>query len=269
VTVASDGLPTQVAVPLMITAPAGTTAGSSHDVTVTARTAGAPAVSRVLHVSAQPAGTCASQTGTSCAVDLSRAYDRDGVASLSEPAQGNFDGKGFSYDAGLLPAAGPTTLGGVTYQAPSTTGTEPNFVVADGQTVALPEGSYSRIQVLGSAANGGTGIEGGTATVTYTDGTTASVPLQFSDWSTGSPEFGNTTAISMPNRVGAGGKSTVKVSIFRTTVPLDAHKTVRSLTLPHRAVPEWTAPGLGGTAWDHDSDLQVYAMTLQGTTSTR
>ncbi|MGC5167129.1 GH92 family glycosyl hydrolase [Luteimicrobium sp. DT211] len=267
VKVSSDGLPAQAKVTVAVTAPAGTEAGT-YDVTVTARTAGAPAVDRVVHVTVQPGGACATTTDTSCAVDLSAAYDRDGVASADAPTQGNIDGLGYSYAADLLPAAGPTTIGGVTYQAPSTAGTDKNLVEADGQTVALPTGSYSALQVLGAAVNGGTGILGGTAVVTYTDGTTASVPLQFTDWGKRDLEFGNTAAITMPYRMSTGGKNTTQVSIYRATVALDASRTVRSLTLPRASVPEWTAPGLVGTAWDHDSGMEIYAMTLQGTPST-
>jgi hypothetical protein len=265
VTVASGGLPTQADVPLTVTAPQGTKAGD-YKVTVTARLAGASAVTRTVTVSAKAAGTCAIRTSTSCAVDLSAAYDLDGVASIDNPSQGDLDGKGSSYAADLLPAAGPATLGGITYQAPSTSGTDDNFVSANGQTVALPKGNFGRLQVLGAAVNGGTGIEGGTAVVTYTDGTTASVPLKFGDWSGHDPEFGNAVAIAMPYRVTAGtGKSSVGVSLYQATVSLDAGKTTRSITLPQQKVPEWVAPGLGGTAWDHDSITDIYAMTLQGT----
>jgi hypothetical protein len=227
---------------------------------------GATAVHRTAHVSAEKAGACAITTGSSCAVDLSSDYDLDGVATLSQPSQGDLDGKGSSYAADLLPAAGPTTLGGVTYQAPSTSGTDDNFVTADGQTVALPKGNYGRLQVLGTAVNGGTGIEGGRAVVTYADGSTSSALLRFTDWSSGEPEFGNDVAIAMPYRITAGqGKSSVALSLYRATVSLDAQKAVRSITLPGESVPEWVAPGLGGTAWDHDSSTEIYAMTLQGT----
>ncbi|MFC8734387.1 GH92 family glycosyl hydrolase [Luteimicrobium sp. NPDC057192] len=267
VKVSSNGLPTQAKVSLAVTAPAGTAAGT-YDVTVTARTAGASAVRHVVHVKAQPAGACATQTDTSCAVDLSAAYDRDGVATADAPTQGNIDGLGYSYAADQLPAAGPTTIGGVTYQAPSTAGTDKNLVEADGQTIALPQGSYGALQVLGAAVNGGTGILGGTAVATYTDGTTASVPLQFTDWGKRDLEFGNTAAITMPYRMSTTGKNNTQVSIYRATVALDASKTVRSLTLPRSSVPEWTAPGLVGTAWDHDSGMEIYAMTLQGTPGT-
>jgi len=264
VKVSSDGLPTQAKVSLAITAPARTPAGT-YDVTVTARTPGASPVEHVVHVAARPTAACATKTDTSCAVDLSAVYDRDGVATTDAPTQGDIDGLGYSYAADLLPTAGPTTIGGVTYQAPSTTGTDKNFVEADGQTVTLPKGNYGALQVLGAAVNGGTGVLGGSAVVTYTDGTTTSALLQLTDWGKRDLEFGNTAAITMPYRMSTGGKNNTQVSLYRATVALDASKTVRSITLPRSSVPEWTAPGLVGTAWDHDSGMEIYAMTLQGT----
>ncbi|ROS78833.1 GH92 family glycosyl hydrolase [Cellulomonas sp. PhB143] len=269
VRISSDGLPTQVEVPVTVTAPAGTAAGD-YPVTVTARASGSDPVRTSATVSAKATGGCAARTSTSCAVDLSGDYDTDGVASLADPGSGDLDGKGSSLAADLLPAAGPTTLDGVTYEAPSTVGTDANFVKAHGQTVALPAGRYSRLQILGTSTNGGTGVEGGTAVVTYRDGSTADVPVSMTEWTADEPEFGNAVALDMPYRVSAkDGKVSDDVALYRTSVRLDVYKTVRAITLPRPAVPEWVAPGLTGTAWDHDSDLNVYAMTLQGSTDGR
>lgn len=260
--VASHGLPTQVKVPLTVTAPADTKPGT-YTVSVTVHMAGTAPVHKTANISARPPGSCATRTSTACAVDLSGYYNRDGAATLTHPSQGNLDGHGSSYAANLLPKPGPTTLGGVTYQAPPTTGTEPNFVTADGQTLTLPKGRYGKLSILGAATNGATGVQGGAAVVTYSDGSTASVPIKFSKWIGDKTEFGNHTAIKMPYLITAHGKDSKPVSLYHTTITLNPNKTVRTLTLPHPSVPEWVAPGLTGTAWDHNSDLQVYAMTLQ------
>lgn len=263
---ASRGLPTQVKVPLTVTAPAGTKPGS-YQVSVAARMAGATPVKKKATISARAPGGCAIKTSTSCAVDLSAAYNHDGVATLAHPSQGNFDGNGSSYAADLLPAPGPATLGGVTYEAPPTSGTDPNFVKADGQAIVLPTGHYTSLDVVGAASGGGTGVEGGTAFVTYRDGSTASVPFKLTDWTGGSPEFGNAVALHMPYRLTAdGGKKSAPVSLYHTNLRLDAGKQVRALSLALSSVPEWVAPGLTGRAWDHNSDLQIYAMTLQNST---
>jgi predicted alpha-1,2-mannosidase len=264
VSVASNGLPTQVKVPITVTAPAGTQPGN-YAVSVTASLAGATAVHKTATVSAQAPGRCASQTSTSCAVDLSGDYNTDGVATTANPLQGDFDGQGSSYAANLLPAPGPVTLGGITYQAPSTSGTDPNFVKADGQTLALPAGNYSELDVVGAASGGSTGSDGRTAVVTYSDGSTASVHLKLTDWGASAPAFkDNSVALQMPYRLTPSGQSSSPVSLYQTKIPLDAGKTVRSISLPAPSVPIWVAPGLTGVTWNHDSDLQIYAMTLQG-----
>ena len=260
VELASYGLPTQVEVPLKVTAPAGTRAGA-YKVSITATMPGAAPVQKQATISAQLPGSCAIETSTSCAVDLRDLYNQDGVATQAEPSQGNFDGHGNSYAADLLPPPGAATFAGVTYQAPPTTG--PNFVKADGQAVVLPTGRYSRLDIVGAASNGSTGSDGLTAIVTYQDGSTASVQLNFTSWDSRHPDFGNGVALRMPYRLGNGGKSPAAVSLYQTTLQLDPHKQIRAISLPFRSVPIWVPPGLTGTAWDHDSDLQIYAMTLQ------
>jgi len=262
VEVASYGLPTQVEVPVTITAPAGTRPGA-YKVSITASMPGAAPVQKQATISVQAPASCAFETSTSCAVDLSGAYNEDGVATQADPSQGNFDGQGNSYVADLLPPPGPATFGGVTYQAPPTSGTDPNFVKANGQAVVLPTGRYSSLEIVGAASNGSTGSDGLTAIVTYQNGSTALVPLRFTSWTSRHPDFDNGVALPMPYRLGAAGKSSAAVSLYQTTLRLDPHQQIRAISLPFRSVPIWVAPGLTGIAWDHDSDLQIYAMTLQ------
>lgn len=262
VEVASYGLPSQVEVPVTITAPARTMPGA-YQVSIAASLPGAAPVQKQATISAQVPGSCAIETRTSCAVDLSHAYNEDGVATQSNPSQGNFDGQGNSYAAELLPAPGPTAFAGITYQAPPTVGTGPNFIKANGQVVVLPTGRYSSLNIVGAASNGSTGSDGLTAIVTYQDGSTALIPLEFTNWTSRDADFDNGVVLRMPYRLGAGGKSSVAVSLYKTTLRLDPHQQVRAISLPFRSVPIWTEPGLTGIAWDHDSDLHIYAMTLQ------
>jgi predicted alpha-1,2-mannosidase len=262
VMVASYGLPTRIEIPLKITAPAGTPPGT-YQVSITASMDGAAPLQEQATISAQLPGSCSINAATSCAVDLSSAYNEDGVATSARPGQGNFDGHGNSYAADLLPLPGPVTFDGVTYQAPPTAGDDPNFVKANGQAVVLPTGRYSRLDIVGAASNGSTGSDGLTAIVTYEDGSTASVPLSFTSWAGRRPDFGNGVALRMPYLVSTEGKSSQPVALYQTSLRLDPHKQIRAISLPFRSVPIWVAPGLTGTAWNHDSDLHIYAMTLQ------
>jgi predicted alpha-1,2-mannosidase len=238
-TVRSHGSPGSAAVPFTVTVPAGTPEGT-YPVSVRAAMDGAPAITRTASILVR-SGRCASTSGGSCAVDLSRDYNHDGVATLDNPSQGNFDDSGWSYAANLMPSAGETTIGGVPYQAPSTAGTDPNFVEARGQAIVLPEGSYSVAHVLGATHNGDVDTQ---VTVTYSDGSTAQVPLQLTDWA-GGGSFGNRRAIAMPYRLKAGqGQDGPPVNIWGTDLPLDAAKTVQAISLPS------------------DSRVEVYAITL-------
>jgi predicted alpha-1,6-mannanase (GH76 family) len=188
-----------------------------------------------------PASTCAGTSDSYCPLDLSRDYNHDGVASLEAPAEGNFDDLGWSYAANLLPAAGAVTFSGIPYQAPSTAGTDANFVEANGQPLVLPAGQYAVAHVLGAAHNGNIDAE---ATILYTDGSTERVPLRLSDWA-GGAAFGNTKEIAMPYRLRAGkGQDGPAVAIFGTTVALDPAKTVRWIGLPS------------------DPRVELYAVTL-------
>jgi predicted alpha-1,2-mannosidase len=262
-TLASGGLPTQTTIPLTVSAPAGTKPGT-YPVTLSVSLAGAKKVTTTATVVVPATATCATSSSTSCAVDLSRAANTDGTATVAAPGQGDFDGTGLSFDAALLPAPGPVTIGGVQYQAPPTAGTTKNFVKSTGQAIPLPAGQFGSLHIVGASDNGSTGAASETAVVTYSDGSTATVPLQLTGWANSTPpDFGNTVAISTPYQLKAGaGKTTAKAQLFETTVPLVAGKTVRSISLATPSVPAWVAPGSGGLDWARDSATAIYAMTL-------
>ncbi|MGN5381697.1 hypothetical protein ACQ4WX_45250 [Streptomyces lasalocidi] len=99
--------------------------------------------------------------------------------------------------------------------------------VANGQTV--PVSGSGGISFLGAANNG---PASGTATVTYTDGTTQSVPLAFSDWTLGagsaSPLADNTVAVttSYRNQAGTSSDPTTTYVFATRPVALAAGKTV-------------------------------------------
>jgi hypothetical protein len=95
----------------------------------------------------------------------------------------------------------------------------------------------TRIGILGSATNGDPGSEGDFV-VTYTDGTTQTINLGFSDWTlngggASGPADGNTIAATTAYRdTSNGGRDTVKAYLFTADAALTAGKTVASITLP-------------------------------------
>jgi alpha-mannosidase len=79
-------------------------------------------------------------------------YDLAAASNDGTQAGAGFDGKGNALPAEMLPAQ--ITFNDVQFHlAPAKTGA-PNAVVARGQTIDLPAGSFNRIYVLAAAANG-------------------------------------------------------------------------------------------------------------------
>ena len=172
-----------------------------------------------------PSGTGYNNTG----------IENDGASGAS------FDGSGNAYSAQALSAAGvnpgsPVTSAGSTFTWPNVVAATPDNYLADGQTIKM-SGSGS-IAFLGASTNG---PSTGTATVTFTDGSTQSVALAFSDWTlnggSASVMSGNTVAVTGTYRDNSsGGKETVTTEVFATSpVTLTAGKTIASVTLPSSA----------------------------------
>jgi len=79
-------------------------------------------------------------------------YDLATASNEGAQVIGGMDGKGNSLAAEMLPAS--IDFNGVVFQlGPAKTGAA-NAVVANGQTIHLPEGAYNRVYVLAAAVNG-------------------------------------------------------------------------------------------------------------------
>ena len=225
-TAVSDSLPATHVVPLHVSAPAGTPDGT-YPVTVTVRQAGGPSVTRTVPVSVTTA-SCQGASGY-CPQDLSAQYDVDGV-SAAGAAGADFDGTGTSYPAEQMPVPGTGVLAGRAYVFPDTTGGAKNFATAHGQDVPLAPRAYSGLDIL-LAAHGGDVKS--TATVHYSDGSTAQVALDATDWAAGSPRLGEDIAVHADSRYnGSGAPDGVAVNLWHISVPLDKSRTAESITLP-------------------------------------
>ncbi|HYZ54727.1 MAG TPA: glycoside hydrolase domain-containing protein [Streptosporangiaceae bacterium] len=167
---------------------------------------------------------------------LASYFGNRGVSSDSDPMAADFDGGGYSYSAQALAAAGVApgsklTAGGATYTWPASPAGDPGNVVAAGQIVTLnaPAGASS-LDLLGSATNG---PSTGTVTVTYSDGSTASLPITVTDWAAGGPQPGNTVAVTMPYRnCGCGSTVYGTTNVYSVAVPINPALGVTKVTLP-------------------------------------
>jgi len=192
-------------------------------------------------------------------VDLRAASNNAGISDDAAPSQANLDGIGYSYSAQALQAAGfgqgqSVTVNGVTFQWPAAAPGTVDNVTAQGQTISVgaPTGGTT-LAVLGAATNG---PSTGGGTITYSDGSTQSFSLAFSDWTLNGgavqPISGNSVAATMSYRNGSGGKQTLQTNVFYAAVALQAGKAVASVTLPASA---------------DQGHLHVFAMTVAGAAS--
>ncbi|WP_210584200.1 GH92 family glycosyl hydrolase [Streptomyces sp. GESEQ-35] len=174
---------------------------------------------------------------------LLAAYNNTGVSEdEGDHDEADYDGGGWSYSRQALAAAGLTpggqgTVNGLSYTWPDSPSGRPDNATADGQTVELADG-ITQLSFLGSAVNGNQQSQ---ATVTYTDGTTGTVDLAFTDWTvgggSGSVQYGNEIVARAAYRNVAGAdRDQVDTYVFATkpfTAP-DA-KRIKSVTLPDDA----------------------------------
>jgi beta-glucosidase len=214
-----------------------------------------------MHIFSMGIGTGTPTTGAAYS-SLAAAYDNVGITDNANPAPGNFDGTGESFSAQALAAATPTpltaggqaTVGGTTFTWPTAVGT-PDDVIADGQTIDL-SGSGTDLGFLGAGAFG---AASGTGTITYTDGTTQSYSLAMADWYNNAPVSGDEVAATTTSwNFSSSTQTPHPVSIYFASVPLEAGKTVASVTLPT----------VSASAGDEINALHVFAVAIGSGTPT-
>ncbi len=240
-----------VTVPFQVSVPASATPGSA---TLTAR------------VSYQPGpgssgGVVVGSTTTAVPYSsLAASYDNFGISNNSDPAEANFDLGGDSYSAQALAAGTPTpltpggqvTIGGTTFTWPDVPAGALDNVVADGQTVDL-SGSGTDLGILGAGQNG---TATGTITVNYTDGTSQSFTLSMADWYANAPATGDQIVTTTSSWNQSTPVYSHPVSVYFASVPLEAGKTVASVTLP-------SLPGSFG-----QTEMHIFAMAAGSGTPT-
>jgi predicted alpha-1,2-mannosidase len=184
-------------------------------------------------------------------------YTNAGITDDTNTSAATYDGGGWSYSAQALAAQGVTpggtiTADGIDYTWPDEPVASLDNIEASGQTIPLAAPAHaSKIGLLGSATNAGSAGAGGTATITYTDGSTSQFTAKFSDWTLGAGGFppiaGNIDTITTAYRNAAGNnRDNVKTHLFALDAPVSVAKTVASITLPQSS---------GG-------DMHVFAISL-------
>ncbi|WP_245573159.1 GH92 family glycosyl hydrolase [Amycolatopsis benzoatilytica] len=213
------------------------TAEGYYQVPVTVRGAGHSVSSSVI-VLVAPKGS------------LADAFGNAGISEDGDGGSANFDGAGNSYsgnalsDAGLAPGSAGHAAG-TTFVWPAAPAGRPDNAVPSGQKLDLAGTSASRLLFVGSATNGD---HRGSATVAFTDGTTATADLSFGDWvlpgGGTEPVFGNSLVARAAYRNQPGGRGS-GASVYATKpLEIPAGKKIAAVTLPT------------------DPDLHVFALGL-------
>ncbi|MFF5023447.1 GH92 family glycosyl hydrolase [Streptomyces collinus] len=183
----------------------------------------------------QPVALTVAAPGT-----LLAAYNGTGISDdTGDHAGADYDGGGWSYSRQALAAAGLTpgghgTVDGLAFTWPDSPAGRPDNASAAGQSVDLATPAAT-LSFLGSAVNGN---QKTTATVTYTDGSTGTIDLAFTDWTVGggggTVQYGNRVVARTAYRNVAGAdKDPVATYVFATE-PFRAPpgKAIRSVRLP-------------------------------------
>lgn len=172
---------------------------------------------------------------------LKEAFNNHGITRDANPQIGGYSLSGRSFSAEALAAKGftygPVTSGGVTFDWVQQYIGFPDNVKAAGQKITL-SGAGTKVALLGSAAYGS---QSGTGTLHYTDGTTSTYTLSFADWWTSTPVAGTTIAAitdyhhKKPTTYNnpSTGRDEQDATLFHSSVPITAGKTVAAITLPN------------------------------------
>jgi hypothetical protein len=184
-------------------------------------------------------------------VSLSSYYTQIGITVDSSSTAGNLDGANDSYSYNALGDTGLVTWNTAVFQLGNPGSND--VVVATGQTITLPSGSYTGIEILGTAVGGVN--QGGVFTVNYSGSAYDKDTLGMSDWLAGYNGAGTTapgeaTVLDMSYNNTYTGGAEVKTNtgtgtyLYGYVIPTNPAETLTSLVLPN------------------DSDMKILAIDL-------
>ncbi|MFC4032447.1 glycoside hydrolase family 3 C-terminal domain-containing protein [Streptomyces polygonati] len=168
--------------------------------------------------------------------DPAAAFNNAGISADSDPTTGKLDPGGYSLSATQLAAVGYTpgatvTANGLSYAWPDTQPGQPDNISAAGQVIQV-QGQGTRLGLLGTGISS---AHSATVTVTYTDGSTAAIPVDFPDWYSNKASGNSQLAVTTANwnRPPTDTLGNHAVSLYTTGGALDPAKTVATVTLPN------------------------------------
>ena len=167
--------------------------------------------------------------------NLASTFDATGIYTdgTTFPASGGIDTGGAAYSANLLgDQSGPRSVvvNGATYQIAAAN--QPNIVYGTGTPIALPEGHYDQVRILGTGLQGAQ--TGQQIVIKYTDGSSETVTQSFSDWYSPQQFPNESEVFAMPYRdYNDGTQDDRTFNLYQYILPLDGRKAVSSIELPN------------------------------------
>ncbi len=162
-----------------------------------------------------------------------------GSSNDSQPGSANLDTIHSSYSLQAMENAGivsgqPVVFDGFNFLWPASYGTIADNYQAAGQTISVtPVVNATTLGFIGSATNtGSSGVNSGTATITYTDGSTQTFTLSLTDWWSATAQSGNQIVATFNTINTPTGPRAGTYHIYEAETSLQAGKTIQSVTLP-------------------------------------
>jgi hypothetical protein len=173
-------------------------------------------------------------------VDLNSYFNLGAIHTDGSTFSGGADGGGNAYSSSLLGSA--LSWDGCLFTRGAANAND--AIQCSGQTITLPSGQFSSLQILAAAVDGAQTSQ--PFIVTYSDGTTSSFIQSLSDWTAPQNFPGETVVAATAYRdTGGGTKDTVTEAVlYGYSFGLNNTKTVKTIKLPN------------------DGNVLIFAMTL-------
>jgi hypothetical protein len=160
-------------------------------------------------------------------ISLAGYFNQAGIVQDGSRFTGGLDGRGTALSGSLLGST--QTWNGTPFTLGAAGGN--NVVSAAGQTISLPAGSFTAVQILATAVNGNQPRQ--TFVIKYTDGTIERITQSISSWTTPQHYRGESDAVVLAHRDRSNGTQDHReVHVYGYSLPLIPGKTVSSITLP-------------------------------------
>ena len=167
-------------------------------------------------------------------IDLTSAFNLDGITSDKNRKDGNFNGKGETFSAELMPSN--VVSEDISFNIGPKEDGKNNFVQALGQTINVTGNEKHKfLYILGAAAGG---LNSGDFKVNYKDGSATTKNISFTDWQA---VIGNdqktyvkdNIAINLTHtHIPTGNTYDIDNNLFVYRIALDADKEIKNINLP-------------------------------------